>query len=78
MAERIFLDRHPYEYKLIGDPTKVANSKTMVFDGLFRLHPEHKIPEGYVELKSIWGKEVYMPDGRLNPRFSAVKRWKID
>lgn len=78
MAERVFLDRHPYEYVLIGKPEKIANSKHMIFEGLFRLHPEHEVPEGYIRVDHIWGRPVYKEDGKLDPRFGAVRRWNID
>lgn len=66
--------RDPSEYKLIGKAGH-EHSKLHPSENLWRLCPDRELPDGYEEVRILFSKPVYEEDGRLKPKFMALRRY---
>ena len=68
MENKVIIQRHPAEYKLIRKQGK----------HLMRLNPENKTPGGWEDTNILFGEPVYDFIGRLQSNFMSLRRWSRD
>lgn len=67
--------RHPKEYLVIVDCNKLDKVPYDIHTVLRRLNPDTEMPPGYLAITKFRNTHIYDKDGKLLPKFWALKRY---